>query len=336
MKFGTRVLLAADTDSKALRTYERNLRPLATSSQSVATLVRYGVVTDGRAIRIAGTPEIQPPLLDFVGEVDLVIGGPPCQGHSGFNNASRRNDPRNSLYLSAVAAAIGLGARALIVENVPEVQKSSLDVVTCARKSLEAAGYRTDAAVLVASEMGWPQSRRRHFLVAAQHEVVPLAELASEFAEVPPGAGDFLRSLPRRSEFLEAVPEYNEVTRRRLKYFEDNPDEYDLPLTERPTCHREGTTYKSVYGRMRPDEPVPTLTTGFLTPGRGRFIHPFEARTLSPGEAAYVQGFPTWFDFEDPNTSRQDLTKWIGDAVPLPLGYVAALAVLRGLLASSA
>lgn len=330
---GSRILLAVDTDAKALTVYERNIRPLAVSVQSVATLTRYGVVTDGRAMRIAGTPEVQPPLLEAVGQVDLVIGGPPCQGNSGFNNVTRRTDPRNSLYLAAVATAIGLGARGLVLENVPEIRRSSIDVVTSAIRSLEAAGYETDDAVLCASDLGWPQSRKRHFLVASKTGLVSLASVSAEFAEKSPGAEDFLRSLPKRAAFLESVPDYSEVTLARLRYFEHNPGEYDLPLAERPDCHRGGTTYGSVYGRMRPSEPVPTLTTGFSTPGRGRFVHPFELRTLTPGEAAFVQGFPAWFDFEHPQAKRQDLTKWIGDAVPLPLGYVAAMSVLRRLLA---
>ncbi|HQU19870.1 MAG TPA: DNA cytosine methyltransferase [Fimbriimonadaceae bacterium] len=91
-----------------------------------------------------------------------------------------------------------------------------------------------------------------------------------------------------------------------------------------------------MYGRIRPDGPFPTITTGFLTPGRGRFIHPCELRTLTPSEAAFVQGFPAWYDFgEDGELSRKLLTKWIGDAVPLPLGYVAAMAVLPGMLGTT-
>lgn len=61
-------------------------------------------------------------------------------------------------------------------------------------------------------------------------------------------------------------------------------------------------------------------------------MHPTEARTLTPSEAAYVQGFPQWFDFGE-SPRKKDLAKWIGDAVPLPLGYVAAMTVLPGLIA---
>ena len=72
---------------------------------------------------------------------------------------------------------------------------------------------------------------------------------------------------------------------------------FDLPNSERPECHQDGTTYGSVYGRLRADQAAPTITTGFLTPGRGRYIHPTERRTLSPLEAAGFQGYPEIYLF---------------------------------------
>ena len=79
------------------------------------------------------------------------------------------------------------------------------------------------------------------------------------------------------------------------------------------------------------EKPAPTLTTGFLTAGRGRFIHPKLPRTLSPREAARIQGFPDWFDFSvtdgDPPTKRE-LATWIGNAVPSVLGHAATLSAL--------
>jgi len=115
-----------------------------------------------------------------------------------------------------------------------------------------------------------------------------------------------------------------------VNFLIDN-DLHDLPNEERPDCHKEGTTYKSVYGRMRADQPAPTLTAGFLSPGRGRFTHPTEPRSLTLREAARLQGFPADYDFransfEDP--ARTDVARWIGNAVPMPLGYAACLAAL--------
>ncbi|MBL6927391.1 MAG: DNA cytosine methyltransferase, partial [Acidimicrobiia bacterium] len=108
-------------------------------------------------------------------------------------------------------------------------------------------------------------------------------------------------------------------------------DEYELALDQRPPCHKEGTTYVAVYGRMYPDRPAPTLTTGFLTPGRGRFVHPLRRRVLTPAEAARLQGFPDTYRWRLPGEQTPTsslLTKWIGDAVPMPLGHAATLSVL--------
>jgi DNA (cytosine-5)-methyltransferase 1 len=112
--------------------------------------------------------------------------------------------------------------------------------------------------------------------------------------------------------------------RRRAEYLIQH-DLYDLPLDQRPDCHKNGTTYTASYGRMRINSPAPTLTTGFFSPGRGRFIHPTEPRTLTAREGSMVQGFPSYYQFNPTGrTTRVNLGKWIGDAVPPILGYVAA------------
>lgn len=331
MGYGFRPVTAIDADARASAVYKANFRPNFVTSESVTRLVQYelGEAKGGPMIL---SPRVTTTLAAACGNVDLVLAGPPCQGHSGFNNRDRRVDARNVLYLAPVAFALAVDAEAVLIENVPEVTRSKPNVVDIAIRTLEEAGYRTDHAVLKASDLGWPQSRRRHFLVASKKGVPSLRETASRFAGPAPGAAAFLDMLPRRSSLMEAVPAYDPRTRERIEHFLANGNQYDLPLEKRPPCHRAGTTYKAVYGRMKPDEPIPTITSGFLTPGRGRFLHPTKDRTLTPGEAAYVQGFPSWFDFEFCRPSRKELEKWIGDAVPLPLGYVAAMAVLSGLL----
>ena len=109
---------------------------------------------------------------------------------------------------------------------------------------------------------------------------------------------------------------------------------YDLPDAERPDCHKNGTSYLSVYGRMRPDRPAQTITTGIGSPGQGRFIHPTRRRLITPHEAARIQGFPDWFLFslEGREPSRKDLAKWIGDAVPPFLGFVVTSFTLGAML----
>lgn len=104
---------------------------------------------------------------------------------------------------------------------------------------------------------------------------------------------------------------------RRIAWLFKN-EKFDLPDRLRPDCHKDGHTYPSVYGRMKWDEPAQTVTTGFLTPGRGRFIHPGERRTVTPHEAARLQSFPDSYEFKPAGrpSSRKLLCKVIGDAVP--------------------
>ena len=60
---------------------------------------------------------------------------------------------------------------------------------------------------------------------------------------------------------------------RRIAYLFDN-DEYNLPDRLRPDSHKGGHTYPAIYGRLRWDKPAGAITTGFSSPGRGRYIHP--------------------------------------------------------------
>lgn len=324
-----RIVAAVDTDSKVLDVFSKNHRAGVCVSMNLGNMVRFDLDRFGGHLRISGNPTLKSPLAEVAGTIDIVVGGPPCQGHSGFNNKTRGADYRNSLYIAATACALALGARIIIFENVPDIVRSHYKEVEIAVATLAAEGFKVETGVISADEIGWPQSRRRHFLVASKEGVVPLRRVADSYRAQAPGCAEFLSDIPKRSDWMEQVPAYSTETVKRLAYFRDNPDKFDLPLELRPDCHRGGTTYKAVYGRMRPEDPVPTLTTGFMTPGRGRFVHPLLPRTLTAGEAAFVQGFPAWFDFESCNPSRQDITKWIGDAVPLPVGFVAAMAALQ-------
>lgn len=330
------VRLALDTDCEAIRVYAANLAPRETLCADASTVVDYRIRGWAESARFAYPPEpIHPGLRGVIGCVDIVIAGPPCEGHSNLNNRTRRRDPRNLLYLDAVALGISLDARAILLENVPDIVNDRFLVVKTAERLLHESGYRTTSHVLACDEMGFPQTRRRFFLIASRCEVVPLMEVVEVFARqavtVEWAIGDLLGRV--EDPIMDLAPELSPENRRRIDYlFENNL--YDLPDHMRPECHRNGHTYPSVYGRLRWDRPAGTITTGFMTPGRGRFIHPSERRTLTPREAARLQGFPDWYDFH-PNgskVSRKALGKLIGDAVPPPLGYAAVLAVLPGLI----
>jgi DNA (cytosine-5)-methyltransferase 1 len=119
----------------------------------------------------------------------------------------------------------------------------------------------------------------------------------------------------------------------RVNYLFDH-EAFDLPDHVRPECHKEGHTYPSVYGRIHPDRPAQTLTGGFMSPGRGRFVHPMQRRGLTPHEGARLQGFPDHFVFRTVDgieLHRKDFAKMIGDAVPPPMAFAMAIAAFSSL-----
>jgi DNA (cytosine-5)-methyltransferase 1 len=126
---------------------------------------------------------------------------------------------------------------------------------------------------------------------------------------------------------FDSSPRLAAVTSDRIDYLFDR-GLHDLPDSERPDCHRlKRHSYVSVYGRMHADRPAQTVTTGFGTMGRGRYVHPTERRTITPHEAARIQFFPDFFTFGD--AGRSLLQKTIGNAVPPKMGYALGLHLLR-------
>jgi DNA (cytosine-5)-methyltransferase 1 len=82
-----------------------------------------------------------------------------------------------------------------------------------------------------------------------------------------------------------------------------------------------------MYGRLQWDEPAQTITSGFGSPGQGRYLHPKKLRTLTPHEAARIQFFPDWFDFSL-FRHRKYLSRALGNAVPPKLAFVVAAHLL--------
>jgi len=325
-----------DQDEEATRVYASNHRTRRRSSVSVSSLVDYTVRGRGNGASYLYEPEmLNEELAALSGHVDVVLAGPPCQGHSNLNNSSRRDDRRNELYLTVPAIAIALEVPAVIIENVPSVVHDTSRVVETSRRLLKTAGYGVTSEVLSAADMGWPQSRDRYFMVARKDED-PLDLEAVSTGLRDRGSRSVwwaiadLADWVSDSDPMTRPTELSTQNQRRIDWLFDN-EENELALSERPESHRGGTTYTSVYGRMKKDAPAPTITTGFMTPGRGRYVHPTRKRVLTAREAARLQGFPDTYRFvtqtkQEP--TRKKLSKWIGDAVPMPLGYAAAISAL--------
>lgn len=323
--------VAADVDQEGLEVYAHNLKPKRLFHGSVTSLVDFQVFGQGEEAELAYPPTLlDPDLEDSIGKIQILCAGPPCQGHSNLNNHSRREDPRNLLYLSVPALAIAMNIPVVIIENVPEVTSDKFNVVGVAIAILKSEGYHVTSGVIHSSSLGCAQTRRRFFLIASKLGT-PL-ELTDVLKTIARPQVDLkwaihdLINVPANG-IMNTTPVMSSENQKRIDFLFDT-EEFDLPNSVRPDCHKDGHTYGSVYGRLSWEKPSQTITTGFLTPGRGRYIHPEKRRVLTPHEAARIQAFPDTFEFVLPNAqppSRTKLTKWIGDAVPSVMGYAAAL-----------
>lgn len=269
-----------------------------------------------------------------VSDVDLLMAGPPCQGHSDLNNSTRRNDERNELYFVAAKFAAECRSRLVLIENVPSVVHSKQKVVQRSAKLLERSGYAVDQLLIDISNIGIPQQRKRHLLVASLDH--SFAELRGVMTKI-----SALRQRPAVLEFISDIQDspglhltVDRVTRmsseniRRIDYLFDN-DVYDLPDDMRPPCHRDKAhTYSSMYGRMKPDRPAQTITSGFGSMGQGRFVHPTRRRTITAHEAARIQGFPDFFDFSNVS-NLTSLREMIANAVPPALCMLMVKSLLK-------
>ena len=102
----------------------------------------------------------------------------------------------------------------------------------------------------------------------------------------------------------------------------------DLPPSLRLDCHErlETRSATSIYGRIDPSRPAPTMTTRCTTPSCGRFVHPSEDRGLTLREAALIQTFPPDYKFEG---NYGEVERQIGNAVPVRMAEALGLAVAR-------
>lgn len=318
-----RCVFASDINKNALELYERNFHPDVTDCNPIEKHI------DGDLGKCLTAAERR--FVKTVGKVDVVVAGPPCQGNSDLNNYTRRDDPKNLLYLRAVRCIEILRPASVIIENVPGVLHEKHGVLQTAISHLTKIGYSVDYGVIPMRKVGVPQMRRRMVLIGSLVGAVKLADILRD-AEIPERplswcCQDLLDQYDEQNVFNSSA-NHSKTNKARIAYLFDH-DLYELPNSERPDCHRlKPHKYFAVYGRMHWDIPAPTITGGFGSCGQGRFVHPLKQRTLTPHEAARVQTFPDFFDFK--GILRRELQQVIGNAVPAKAGYVVGLPLLRG------
>lgn len=314
--------LAFDLDGAAVGVYKQNFPEASVHNVPIETII------DGE---LGSAPTARERvLLAATEQIDILVGGPPCQGHSNLNNYTRRDDPKNRLYDRMARFAELFRPKHIVVENVSAVLHDKGRVVDKTVASLVRLGYMIGQGIADMSMLGVPQRRRRHVLVASLERAPNVEETLARHGREPRSLGWAIGDLQRTKSDrgFDQAGKPNKNNRKRIEHL-FREDVYDLPDRLRPDCHRlKEHSYKSVYGRMYWGRPAQTITSGFTCMGQGRYVHPKQHRTLTPHEAARLQFIPDFFRFGD-ELPRTALANLIGNAVPAKLTYALAVELLR-------
>lgn len=302
---------------------------------------------------------------DEVPRVDVVIGGPPCQG---FSNLGSKNpdDPRNKLWKEYLRVVLAANPSVFVIENVDRFAKSSEFALLM--NELNGGSLRRwkhfDTSVLNAADFGVPQRRQRTILIASR--VGPIKLPAATHDKNSQDGKSRWKTVRDAIEHLPAAPEGIDLPASRdtffgvevagvfkseqlhlgrrptpmsLERYDHIPPgggRFDLPPHLTPRCWAEkpsGTT--DVMGRMRWDAPSLTIRTEFFKPEKGQYLHPQwdpdrpgrrVNRVITHREAALLQTFPENFLWCG---NKTDIARQIGNAVPSKLAAAIAETILQ-------
>ena len=320
---GVKVRAGVDFDEGCRHPYEANHAGISFHRADVAEL-KASTVTEW-----FGTAKVR-----------VLAGCAPCQPFSTYALRYQKidkaeDDQRWSLLNHFGRLVTELLPDIVTMENVPTVTKHS--VFTNFKRTLERLGYDVWVNVIDCAEYGLPQRRNRTVLLASLHGAIKLREpIASEERTVE----DVIKTMPvlrhggtDKSDRLHTASRLSELNYERIQHSKPGGTWRDWPEKLVAKCHtkRTGSRYPAVYGRMKYDEPAPTLTTQFYGFGNGRFGHPTQARGLSLREGAILQGFPKDYSFlpDDRPIPFKAIGRMIGNAVPVDLGRVIGQSIIE-------
>ncbi|MFZ1125726.1 MAG: DNA cytosine methyltransferase [Candidatus Baltobacteraceae bacterium] len=322
---------AVEFDKWASRTYAANFgdHVMACPIEQVK-VARVGDVLVWSGFGIDGEPrEFETP------EIDVLVGGPPCQGFSplGRMNDWDYADPRNKLWKHYARILDVVRPKMFVLENVPELLKSAEFLALRRHLRRKIYGYEVIPEVLNAAHYGVPQARRRAIVVGSRLGTPQLPPAVAERLTVRDAIGD-LPAIPDGFNWhVGRNPKAMSVER--YKAVPPGGNRFDLverrPDIAPPCWLRKKTGSTDVFGRMIWDEPAPTIRTEFFKPEKGRYLHPEAHRPITIREAARLQTFPDGFVFVGSNVQ---VAKQIGNAVPVALAERIAIQVRSTLAAS--
>ncbi len=294
------------------------------------------------------------------GQVDVMIGGPPCQGYSVYNHQRGTDDPRAKLFREYLRLVDGIQPKWIVMENVTGITSIAggaiVDQIT---KGMTKLGYRVRMNILKAEEFGVPQERRRVFFIATRTDspiifplpthgrnLLPGVSIWDAISDLPPlKNGDKSESAPYelapQNEYQRTLrgnqtvvknhsaPRLAKINEERMRHIPPGGSWRDIPVRLLPAgmTHARRCDHTKRYGRPLKNDLACTILTK-CDVHWGAYIHPTQDRAFTVREAARLQSFPDFFEFRG---SRTEQYVQVGNAVPPILGRRVADAVLAAM-----
>jgi DNA (cytosine-5)-methyltransferase 1 len=274
-------------------------------------------------------------------EYSLLAGCAPCQPFSTYSRTTARaeKDHRWDLLSSFGRLIKEVRPDFVTMENVPGLldQQVFSDFISL----LAEQDYNVDYRVVYCPDYGMAQTRKRLVLVASrldQINLIPPTHQPENYLTVANVIGDLpaiAAGETHPGDPLHRASILSPLNQARIRASTPGGSWLDWPEELRATCHTKesGKTFPSVYGRMKWDEPSPTITTQCNGFGNGRFGHPEQDRAISLREAAMLQSFPLYYQFvpENEKFTISALAKMIGNAVPVRLGEIVGTSIINSI-----
>lgn len=323
-----KTVVAVDFNVQAANTFERNMPNACVIIGDITqTVIQKQIISESKKRK-----------------VNMIIGGPPCQGFSLKGKKLGLDDPRNFLFREYLNIVEALQPEVFVIENVKSLLSTAKgwfrdEILSFIRKL----GYHVSYGVLNAKNFGVPQGRERAIFICSKNIKIPLPcgsnrivtvrDAISDLSYLNSGEGQFEMNYINEPSSLYQIQMregssklYNHVASKHSKVAIEK-----LQLIP-PQCGKEhlpkellgNQRFNTTWGRLSWDKISPTIDTRFDTPSNGTNSHPYLHRAITPREAARLQSFDDNFIFWG---SKFYIRTQIGNAVPPLLGKSIADAI---------
>jgi DNA (cytosine-5)-methyltransferase 1 len=262
--------------------------------------------------------------LKNIPKVDILIGGPPCQGFSTANPNRSFDDPRNWLFKEYGRILTEANPEIFVLENVSGmVTLENGKVLELIIKELENCGYRVQHKILDAKYYETPQSRRRMIIVGVKKgkntpyiypEPVTYPPMFGDFVTV----GDVLTTNPIAENYPNhEVAKLSDLNQERIKHIPQGG-----AMADCPTHLHNNSDLKRAMRRLDLTKVSPTIVHN----NSDHYYHPTENRRVTIREMARIQGYPDSYIFQGPKSEQ---SRQVANSVPIPFAYHIAKSVMN-------